>query len=550
MRAVAALMMAIAAMALCQGCTSRTDHEADTAMEHAETLMQEHPDSALTILQQIPREQITGKRRRALHALLLSQAYDKNWIDLTSDTLIAPAVDYFRSTEENHYKALAYFYAGRVYFNAKNYIAALISLCDAEKEAKRLDDPILKGLISSNISYIYYNLGQIAQELEYTKKAVDYFKTTNKTEYIDYAVIEYSRSLTNNMRYDEALEVIQPILNGDSTTLNKAQLSEAFIIKSLPFIGKHQPDSVVYYLTNALQTDASQLDIMSYRNLIDAYVNLNQLADAERIIKVAQQIYGKDFYIPFSLPQAKQDFKTAFYALHNDVAQVDSVYIRQNKMNLAAALSTYFEEKSLQSMQKAKWQRQQIILTACLFVTLLLSIIMFLINRNKTKSNRIQIFMSEASALKSELSTLNAANLNANKHVRDLLSGKFEHLDRLCSLYYSSVDDTKQRKSISNEVIKEIGEFKNNPKIIVTLEELVNKYCDNLMTNFHADFPKTSSASACLFLYTILGFSSRSISIFLEQDIDNVYKTKNRLKTRIQNSNISKKNLYLSFLSK
>ena len=106
------------------GCTSKSDLEADRAMEIAETVMEEHPDSALTILEAIPTEDLSGERRRALHALLLTQARDKNYIDQTSDTLISPAVAYFDTSDDAYHRMLAHFYLSTIYYYADEYSKA------------------------------------------------------------------------------------------------------------------------------------------------------------------------------------------------------------------------------------------------------------------------------------------------------------------------------------------------------------------------------------------------------------------------------------------
>lgn len=64
-------------------------------LKHAEELMSEHPDSAWHILESIDRQALDSRRIRARHALLSSQALDKNYIDVNNDSLICIAIDYY-----------------------------------------------------------------------------------------------------------------------------------------------------------------------------------------------------------------------------------------------------------------------------------------------------------------------------------------------------------------------------------------------------------------------------------------------------------------------
>lgn len=61
----------------------------------SEMLMQNFPDSSLTILQSISPEQLSDKEEKALYSLLYSQALDKNYIDITDDSVINIAVNYY-----------------------------------------------------------------------------------------------------------------------------------------------------------------------------------------------------------------------------------------------------------------------------------------------------------------------------------------------------------------------------------------------------------------------------------------------------------------------
>ena len=57
-------------------------------LDWAEAVMEEHPDSALALLDTLDRNRLRTRGAKARHALLYSQALDKNWIDLSTDSII------------------------------------------------------------------------------------------------------------------------------------------------------------------------------------------------------------------------------------------------------------------------------------------------------------------------------------------------------------------------------------------------------------------------------------------------------------------------------
>lgn len=78
----------------------------------------ERPDSALALLDMIPREKLRGRKPEAEFALLYSMALDKNCIDETDDSLINIAVKWYRRHGSADDCLKAYYYQGRIYQNA------------------------------------------------------------------------------------------------------------------------------------------------------------------------------------------------------------------------------------------------------------------------------------------------------------------------------------------------------------------------------------------------------------------------------------------------
>ena len=61
-------------------------------LDQAESMMEEKPEEALALLDTMQRSRLVSREAIARHALLYSQALDKNYIDMTTDSIIRPAV--------------------------------------------------------------------------------------------------------------------------------------------------------------------------------------------------------------------------------------------------------------------------------------------------------------------------------------------------------------------------------------------------------------------------------------------------------------------------
>ena len=77
--------------------------------------------------------------------------------------------------------------------------------------------------------------------------------------------------------------------------------------------------------------------------------------------------------------------------------------------------------------------------------------------------------------------------------------------------------------------------------------EYADKYTNGLFSKFKKDFPKCKDEEYRLFLFLMMGFSARSISLFLGEKIEVIYNRKSRLKAKIKNSDISRKMDYLAY---
>lgn len=80
---------------------------------HAESVMFEHPDSALHILKAMPMPSARwNKENHALWCLLVTQAKYKQQMKISSDSLVKIAYDYYKPTNNARRKAMSALYMG------------------------------------------------------------------------------------------------------------------------------------------------------------------------------------------------------------------------------------------------------------------------------------------------------------------------------------------------------------------------------------------------------------------------------------------------------
>ena len=93
---------------------SCTPSQVKNQLLDVESYIMERPDSALAVLESMDRSLLVTEADRARHALLNAMALDKNFIDVSDDSLARLAVDYYSKRGDRKYYARALFYLGYV----------------------------------------------------------------------------------------------------------------------------------------------------------------------------------------------------------------------------------------------------------------------------------------------------------------------------------------------------------------------------------------------------------------------------------------------------
>ena len=127
-------------------CTDNS--EAEKRLTSAEALMNQHPDSALAILQGIGRSSLSSDNGKARYALLMSQALDKNYIDTTTFDILQPAIDYYTDKGTPDEKLKTFYYQGRIYQNKGDEENAMLSFINAREITGVTDTLTLAHLLS------------------------------------------------------------------------------------------------------------------------------------------------------------------------------------------------------------------------------------------------------------------------------------------------------------------------------------------------------------------------------------------------------------------
>ena len=198
------LVAAVLAAMTIVSCNDARKSETFRVLEDVDSYIEARPDSALAMLEGIEKSELTSKELEAKYALLLSQALDKNYIDLQSDSIIAPAVRYYENHGSEQEKFQTQYYLARIYQNSNDYENAMKSIVKAEGyDFDEIDHSDIGRLysIKTDINIVYYSTDDAIESI---RQELKYYKSGGHSNNYHYALSQMITWMTDKHQYDSA----------------------------------------------------------------------------------------------------------------------------------------------------------------------------------------------------------------------------------------------------------------------------------------------------------------------------------------------------------
>lgn len=226
-------------------------------MNMAENLMNTKPDSALTLLKNIPVTNIKGKEITARYALLKSMALDKNYIDTTTFDVLQPAIDYYLKKGSPDEKLRTYYYQGRIYQNQGDDDSAMQSFLNGRDLKQVVTDSLL----------LTHTL--VAQGTLYLKQyKINEFVQNNIEAARLYGAI--GKGIFEIKSYTNALD--------GYVMLNNQSPADSLLSICIPLVQKN-PDGEVYLFTSLLTYTIKFSSTDELKSFLDKYQDLELSKD-------------------------------------------------------------------------------------------------------------------------------------------------------------------------------------------------------------------------------------------------------------------------------
>ena len=190
----------------------RDGGKSESILRTADSLMEEHPDSALYILRRDSLEICrSGKDYRLWYALSRTEADDKCYILHVSDSTMRAVANYYNSHGSDFQRVRANYLLGRVYCDMHLYGHALTSFNKAITVESENDSTInrYKARSATWAGYVYEVKGLHKDALRYNKLAYGYAKKAGAQVTEIYSLRDIGRSYRDLKRNDIAMPYYQ-----------------------------------------------------------------------------------------------------------------------------------------------------------------------------------------------------------------------------------------------------------------------------------------------------------------------------------------------------
>lgn len=534
-------------------CSCKNTNLTNTLLNRANDYMSMRPDSALIVLEKLNHSDIKGRYNKAKYALLYSQALDKNYIDIKSDSIISNALKYYRYRGSKQEKAYAYYYSGRIYENKNDIDSAIIQYTHTEELLESIDDKFLLGLTNNALARLYQsqNFIDVAKEkflvaaqnfIHIEKKAnalysyigalgmfsvLRQYESFNQYYQIAYnlaleiqdstqllylAKMNASNIIDNTGDYRECIN----ILNSASAKYNKSIMpSDYYFMLGNSYLRLNKPDSAFMYIEPLLSDTRSKISRKQVENLY-----------------MASQIY-----------YTKKEYKLAYSYMQQALVSSDSLYFIEKQKTIPELQAKYRNERlSLNNKYLRQINKYQLYIAVIILISVLF-ILLWLVNRRKKRilqqENEIIEYRQVISRLRDEYEELRLTSQNNKYHAdEETINRRITFLKQILETtaqfghnkeaFYTKIEQLLSKNN-GNTQMKKGG----SNEILQIFQDILNTRQPGFIEYIKAKYPQLSNQEVSLYCMIAMDISKTAICLVMNTTQKTYYNYRNILRNKL-----------------
>lgn len=449
------------ATALLLSCSGHEVRNYIKVLDDVESYIQERPDSALTVIQSIVADDLSSRELKARHALLLSQALDKNFIDLQSDSIIAPAVKFFEKSGDHEALFKAYYYHARVLSNAGRYTEAMQIYLKTEEMSGKVKDLFAVGLLHSQIGGLNSMYFNYPKAIEYYQKAQEYYRRAGKDTHMHVCDLNLAQAYYENGQKEKGIALYMDCLEWAHSIGNEA-IFESCLDQIFLYSMSEDNHGIIDECIDKYSITSFHPSSMISLGLAYKYASDGDYQKYETYIRKAWREAENEQdstcikFTEYKVLRSKGDLEKAIVKLEWMAHHEDSLVRAILKKPLLQANVSHLDELNSENKETIENQKLtlKVIILSCMVALLGAAFIIFLIRsklKSRTEEKESYADMYESTlAERDTLSEMLEAN-SMSEETRKIISQRLEVLNSIITSYISERDADIKKADLNLE---------------------------------------------------------------------------------------------------
>ena len=573
--AVCAVMMSVS------GCY-RHRYPYDKLAE-ADGLMEEHYDSAWTILNAIDTAAISSEANRAYYALLYAQCQYKQYIYETDDSLISTAVDYYTRHDDRRKLMRSYYYRGLIHNNAKADAKAVSDIVMAERLARRVEDTLFIAKANESLADLYHQSYHMEEAAKRRKVALElYNQLPAKKRNSLFCAVDLALNYCTIGNHEGSLHILDSVQNltPQNDTVLRGFILGSFIY-AYNYAGRFDKAIDVFSELKEIAPE-SYSSFVALPKIAQCFMECNELDSAKYYLSLYsnnRQVFFDDMYfgVKYDLAKKLGQYDSALVNLEKECEASNTKISKMFADNIAVvernSIAKENEENIGRISRLSTMMKFAILIIIIIALSLILLRMKILFQRRELEeklyavdqlSREIKMLEHGLGQLTEELEATagsdeikdekvkqqNQLLYKKNKIIESVFGKHIEILDEMSSEYFDKKDaEPPTRASIVKTIEKEIAKFSDKSNIY-RFSEIVNESQNNILTELQEEVKALTKSDLEFLILKFAGFSAKSICLILDLRLGNFYNKKRRIKEKIMASGAKHTKKFLAAMDK
>lgn len=518
-----------------------------------------HPDDALRQLRQIDPDDLYRNTVKAKYSLLLSEALDKNYVDIADDSIIKNAVVYYGGNGNFTERAKCFYYLGVVYQNANRLDSATRAYMRAIEYAEKSDNKNILGLTNNALGILLYSQMSYEEALTHFTNAYEAFDSAMNVRNAMYARESVAYTLQSLHLPEKSEHAYKEALRLAELQEDTLQILDLYGSLASLYLEQDELKKTEEILYRSFRKLKKEFTYKEYPQLLEIYLNKENIDStlfyAGLVLKNRDRYSGYQLVGLYQLlsrvEQSVANYEKALFYQQKATIVSDSLKLLERNAQIMQLKRKYkVEQLEASYVQTRKYNTLLTLLSAVIIMFLgIVGWVVYLKRKEKLrqKDTEISSYIQIIDSIREENSTIEQkynemvqylershqeklskigeekikntieidyynkkTNLNRSMHLR------LKSLKEILDIVYTYDNDTTYQKNIGNLMLK----FKQQNQISNLTADLVDIFnlcddglCNHLRLKFQLD---ENEIFICCFI--LLGFKTNHISVITGVD--------------------------------